>query len=275
MQQRLDIVVVDHVGHARMFAMHVGTAQVFLAHFFMGHGFHDVRAGHEHVARPTDHHGEIGQRGAVNGTPGARPHDNGNLRDDARGQHVALEDFGEPGERIDTLLNAGTARIVEADDGRAHFHRHVLHFADFLGVVLGQRAAEHGEILAVDEHEAAVDGALASDDAIARNLVLFHAEIGAAMLHEHVVFLEGIRIEQDFQALARGQLAFFMLGTNAGCPTPDSRRFAAKFEFFNNRHGVHLPTLCCGRSGRFSILAAPPQSGKFRARDNPVLSGQD
>ena len=68
---------------------------------------------------------------------------------------------------------------------------------------------------AIDEHHAAVDRAVAGDAAVARDFVVFHAEIGAAMLDEHVVFLEGIGVEQDFQPLARGELALGVLRLDA------------------------------------------------------------
>src|ERR1700686_2004029 len=50
---------------------------------------------------------------------------------------------------------------------------------------------EHGEILAEHEHQLAVDRAVAGDDAVARDLVLLHREIVAAVLDEHVPFLKG------------------------------------------------------------------------------------
>ena len=67
---------------------------------------------------------------------------------------------------------------------------------------LRERAAEDGEILAEDEHEAAVDHAVAGDDAVARRPVLLHAEVVAAVLDEHVPFLERAFVEQQVEALA-------------------------------------------------------------------------
>ncbi len=68
-------------------------------------------------------------------------------------------------------------------------------------------AAEHGEILAEHEDQPAVDRAVAGDHAVARHFVLVHAEIVAAVLDEHVPFLEGTGVEQQFEPLARGELA--------------------------------------------------------------------
>ena len=43
-------------------------------------------------------------------------------------------------------------------------------------------------------------------------MVFVHAEFGGAMFHEHVEFLEGVCIEQQFDALPRRQLAAGVLG---------------------------------------------------------------
>ncbi len=90
-----------------------------------------------------------------------------------------------------------------------------------------KRAAEHGEILAEDEDQPAVDRAVAGDHAVARDLLLVHAEIAAAVLDEHVPFLEGAGIEQQLEALARGQLALGVLRPDA--PLPPPARAAARF----------------------------------------------
>ena len=100
---------------------------------------------------------------------------------------------------------------------------------------LGERAAEHREILGVDEDRAAIDRAPARDDAIAGDLVLLvHAEIRAAMLHEHVEFLEGAMIEQQIDPLARRQLAALVLSVDARLPTAEAGDRAAFFQRFED-----------------------------------------
>ena len=93
-----------------------------------------------------------------------------------------------------------------------------------------QRAAEHGEVLAEDEDQPAVDRAVAGDHAVARDLLLLHAEIGAAMLDEHVPFLEGAGVEQQLDALAGGELALGVLGVDAALAAAGPRRRALLFE---------------------------------------------
>jgi hypothetical protein len=42
-----------------------------------------------------------------------------------------------------------------------------------------------------------------------------HAEIGAAVLDEHIEFFETARVEEAFETLPRGEFAFLMLGVYA------------------------------------------------------------
>jgi hypothetical protein len=78
-----------------------------------------------------------------------------------------------------------------------------------------QRAAEHGKVLGEHKRLAAIHGAPAGDDAVARNLVLLHAEFGRAVLDEHVEFLERALVEQQLDALPRRQLAAGVLRLDA------------------------------------------------------------
>ena len=212
-----------------------GAAEFFRRHRLVGDGLHHVRAGHEHVARVAHHEDEIGHRWRIDVAARARAHDHGNLRDDARGEHVALEHLAVAAQRRHALLDARAARVEQADDGRAVAQRHVLDLGDLLRVGFRQRAAEHREILGEHVDHAPVHRAPAGDDAIAGDLVaLVHAEIGAAVLHEHVVFLEGIMVEQKLDALARGQLAALVLRVDARLPAAQPGVLAAQFEGFED-----------------------------------------
>ncbi len=166
-----------------------------------------------------------------------------NLRDHAGGHHVALEHLAIAAERGDAFLDARAAGVEQADDRRAVLDRHVLDFGDFPRVLLAERAAEHGEILGEHIDRAAIDRAPAGDDAVARHVLLLHAEIGAAMLDEHVEFLEGIAVEQQFDALARRQLAFGVLGVDAPLAAAEPRHLAAFVEAGENVFHRALPAV--------------------------------
>ena len=195
--------------------MHGGAAEFFGGDHLVGDGLHHVGAGDEHVAGVLHHEDEVGHRGRIDVAAGAGAHDDGDLRDHARGNDVAAEHVGIARERRDAFLDARAAGVVEPDDRRPRLHRHVLDLGDFLRVGFGQRAAEHGKILGEDKGLAAVDGAPAGDDAVAGHLVLFHAEFDRAVLDEHVEFLERALVEQQLDALPRGQLAAGVLRLDA------------------------------------------------------------
>ena len=69
-----------------------------------------------------------------------------------------------------------------------------------------------------------------STRAVARDLGLLHAEIVAAMLDEHVELLERIVVEQEFDPLARGELALGVLRRDALLAAADAGTFAAGVE---------------------------------------------
>ena len=82
-------------------------------------------------------------------------------------QRVAQEDIGVSGERDDAFLDARAAGVVQPDDGRADLHGHVHDLDDFGGVGFRERSAEDGEVLRENEDQAALDAAVAGDEAVA------------------------------------------------------------------------------------------------------------
>ena len=214
--------------------MHGSAAQFLGGDDLVGYRLHHVGPGDEHVARVAHHEDEIGHRRRIDVTAGARAHDHRNLRNDARGDHVALEHLTVAAERRHAFLDAGAAGVEQADDRRAGAHRHVLDLHDLLRVRLRQRAAEHGEILGEHEDAAAVHGAPAGDHAVAGDFGLLHAEVVGAVLDEHVEFLEGVLVHQELDALARGQFAALVLRFDAPLAAAAARALAPLLEPFDN-----------------------------------------
>ncbi|MPM67767.1 hypothetical protein SDC9_114691 [bioreactor metagenome] len=224
--QRFDVVLEGQIGHTGLAGVGDGTAQFFGGHVLVGHGLHDFRTGHEHVGRVLDHEDEIGHRRAIHGTAGTGAHDHRNLRHDAGGHDVALENVGVAAQGSNAFLDTRTARIVQADHRGADLHRLVHDLADFLGVGFRQRAAEHSEILREDEDQTTIDGAIADHNAVARSLFgLIHAEVDATVLLEHVPFFEGTRIEQQLDAFAGRQLALLVLAVDTLLATAEAGQF--------------------------------------------------
>src|SRR4029077_20731299 len=93
-----------------------------------------------------------------------------------------------------------------------------------------QRTTEHGKVLGEGEDGAAVHRAPAGDDAVAGDVRLLHAEIGGAVLDEHVELLERVAVHQELDPLARRELAALVLGVDARLATAGAGACAALFE---------------------------------------------
>ena len=98
-------------------------------------------------------------------------------------------------------------------------------------MALGNRTAEHGEILAEHIDQTAIDRTRTRDHAVARNGLLGHAEIDAVVLDVSIGLFEAVLVEQDFEPLARGQLALGVLRIDAALAAAHAGRLAALFHF--------------------------------------------
>ena len=209
--EALAVVVRHEVGYAGDLVVGGGSAEGVFGDVFVEDGLDDVGAGDEHVAGLLGHQGEVGDGGGVDGSAGAGAEDGGDLRDDSAGEGVAEEDVGVAGEGDDAFLDAGAAGVVEADDGGADAEGGVHDLDDLGGVGLGERAAEDGEVLGEDEDDAALDAAVAGDEAVAGDSLVGHAEVGGSVGYEFVGLFEGAFVEEEVDALAGGELAGFGL----------------------------------------------------------------
>ena len=73
-------------------------------------------------------------------------------------------------------------------------------------------------------------------------LLLLHAEVGRAVLDEHVELLERALVHQQLDALARGQLAALVLRVDARLAAAGARARAALFELFQDVFHGPLPS---------------------------------
>ncbi len=137
---------------------------------------------------------------------------------------------------------------------------------------LGERAAEDREVLGEHEDGAAVDGAPAGDDAVARDLLLLHPEIVRAVLHEHVEFLEQPGIEEKLDALARRELALGVLGGDARLAATAPRMAPPVIQQGENvLHGENLGQGCRGAG---DLPQRGRTGGSHRAgRDGSAVAG--
>ena len=149
--------------------------------------------------------------GRVGGPAGTGAADERNLRHRAGEHDVGVEDPAVAGQRVDALLDAGAAGVVDEDERAAALERQLHHVGDLEGVDLAGGAAEDGEVLAGEVDEPAVDGGGAGDDAVGRDLLAGQAEVDLAVLGEQADLLEAAGIDQGVDALAGGELALLLL----------------------------------------------------------------
>src|SRR5258708_35607281 len=102
----------------------------------MGDGLDDIGSGDEHVASLIHHEHEVGEGGGVDGSAGAGSHDGGNLRHHPAGQRVTQKNIGIASQRYDAFLDAGSAGIVEANDGSSGLEREVHDLDDLFRIGL-------------------------------------------------------------------------------------------------------------------------------------------
>ena len=223
--ERLGLVARGQMSNAADGGVGGRTAQPFGVDILVGDRLHDVGAGHEHVARALDHDDVIGHRRGVHRAAGTRSEDDRDLRDDTGRQDVAQEDVGVTTERRDAFLDPRATRIVEADDRRPDLHRQIHDLADLAGVRLRQRPTEDREVLREDEHQPAVDRAMAGDDAVAEIVRSLRVGRGGPVGHERVELDERSRVEEQLEALAGRELAHRMLALDPlGSPTEQRLR---------------------------------------------------
>ena len=195
------------MGDAAARLVHVRAAELLDRDDLAGDGLDDVRAGQEHRARAPGHDHEVGQGRRVDGAAGARPEDDRDLRDDARGQDVPDEDLAVRGEARDALLDPCAARIVEADDRHAALEGEVLDPADLVRLDARERAADDGEVLRERGHPPAADLAEPGDHAIARVPLVGEPELGLVVGGQRAHLLERAVVEEERETLARRELA--------------------------------------------------------------------
>jgi hypothetical protein len=207
------------VSDAALPVVRQSATQFLFADLFVRHSLDDVRPSDEHIATVPHHDHEIRNGWRVDRSTGAGPHDG--LR--FEGRRPTPEYFGErclhirPGHYA--FLNACAARVVQADDRRAHLHGEIHDLADFLCIGLGERAAEDSEVLSEDINQPALNASVTGDDTVAGHLLLLHPEVLAAMRHELVEVPQTNRRRAGTQS-APGQSACQQIAAGLVVPRP-------------------------------------------------------
>ena len=130
----------------------------------------------------------------------------------------------------------------------------------FCACVFAKRSAEDREILGENIDRAAVDRAPAGHHAVAGDLGRLHAEVVAAVLDEHVELLEGVVVEQEFDALAGGELALGVLRCDALLAAAEACAIAAGVQLGEDVfHGFRGSETLLG-AGNSTSRAAPERA---------------
>jgi hypothetical protein len=137
------------------------------------------------------------------------------MGDHAAGERIAQEDIRVPCKGGNPFLDTRAAGIVQANHRSAIAHGQIHDLANLLGVGLGERAAEHGEVLGKHVDETAIDAAKARDEAVASGAVLLSAEIHATVADKLVELFKSAFIEKQMNAFAGGKLTSLVLALAA------------------------------------------------------------
>ncbi len=208
----------------------------------------------EHLRGLADHEHEVREGGRVGGAAGARAEHHRDLRDDAGGARVALEDAAVAGERGDALLDTGARAVVQGHQRGSGRDGHVHDLVDLRGVRLAEGAAEDPEVVRVDEDGPALDRAPAGDHTVGVRLLRLEAEALGAVPAQLLHLAEGTGVEQQLDAFARGQLALGVLGLGRPLARAAERLLAQDVQLGHTATGVsglardlvhngHVPTL--------------------------------
>jgi len=209
--QAFGVVSRDEMSYAAGRIVRHGSAQILFGNILVRNRLDHVRAGDKHVRSVPRHENKIGDGRRIHGAPRARAHDGADLRDHSARQRVAQKNIGITRERPHAFLNAGSPGIIQADYGRAVAHRQVHDLADFECIRLRERSTEYGEILREHVNQSPIHASKTRDKAVARRPLLLHPKIIATMGNEFIELLKRAFVEQQFDALARRELAGFVL----------------------------------------------------------------
>jgi hypothetical protein len=206
----------EEVGHARLHVVHLRAPQVVERDLLARRDPDDLRPGDEHVADPVDHEREVCHRGRVHGPARAGAEDQAELGDDAARLDVAPEDLGVAGQGHDPLLDAGAARVVDADDRHPVLVREVHDLAHLLGEDLAERAPERGRVVAEQHHVAPADRRRPGHDAVAGGPPVGEPEEPGPVPGEQVQLVERGAVHQPLDPLPSRQPALVVLPAGAG-----------------------------------------------------------
>ena len=183
------------MSHPAFAVVGICPSELLFRYLFVCHSFDDIGPCNKHVALFFDHKDEIRQGGRITCTSRAWAENGGYLWNDSGGDGVLEKDVGISGQTVHTLLDAGSARIVQGDDGCSVFQGHRLHLDDLSCIGDTQWASEYSKIIGIYVNRTTIDLPIAWYDPISRDFVLLHIVMGTAMCDKFVEFDKGALIK--------------------------------------------------------------------------------
>ena len=148
----------DDVTHPGLAVVGVGPAEGLHVDVLTGDAAHHVGPGDEHPSlRSHDH--DVGEGGAVGGAAGGESDDHRNLRDMPGGADHRLEDQAHGMQCPNTLGQAGSTGVPDADDRGVLLDGQVVGVDDVLTAFYAHRPAHHRAVGAERDGAQTVDGA--------------------------------------------------------------------------------------------------------------------
>ena len=199
--------------------MDIRPSQIFFADFFLCHALHHIGTGDKHITGIFHHQDKIGQCRRIDRPTRTRTHDGTDLRDDTGSQRITQEYLRITGQRTDSLLNTGSSRIVQPDDGCSHLHSHIHHFTNLPGIRFGQCTAKNGEVLSKNIHKPFADHTISGYNSITGYFLFLHTEIRTTMGHQFIEFNKRSFLQKQVDTFTCRQFSDRMLFLDTGVST--------------------------------------------------------
>src|SRR5262249_16790331 len=137
---------------------------------------------------------------------------------------VGVEDAAVARERVDALLHAGAAGVVDEDERAAGLEGQAHDLGHLQAVDLARGPAQDGEVLAGEVDEPATGRAGAGDARVGGDLLAGQAEGDLPVLGEQANLLEAAQVHEGVDTLAGAELALLLLlgQTLGAAPLPQA-----------------------------------------------------
>jgi len=176
--------------------VHFGTSKLFFRNFFICHGFDNIRSSNKHVRAVLYHEYKVSQRWRVYSSSCAWSHNQGDLWHNTWSINISLEDFRITSERLNTLLDSSTTRIVHTYHWCSCQDSLVHDLAYLFTHSLRKRSSKNSEILRVSKNSLSMNLSLSCYDSISVYLLFLHIKVTASVSHVFIILLEGSLIEE-------------------------------------------------------------------------------